>query len=173
MERGKINNCVKKFGLVKKLSIKPQHKYKSVKTTIHLLRSERTPTWLGRSNINMCIDGKKRFPGDTSLSDIRATIEESLKKEGLDGTWTIPQKRKIFNNIISLQNEPLQLIPADVNKNKIVVSKESDTIEKDQEERVQIGETEVNNTDKVSWTKKNHCTTKILKIMWNRKKWWK
>ncbi|EXX57608.1 hypothetical protein RirG_205690 [Rhizophagus irregularis DAOM 197198w] len=102
-----------------------------------------------------------------------ATIEESLKKEGLDGTWTIPQKRKIFNNIISLQNEPLQLIPADVNKNKIVVSKESDTIEKDQEERVQIGETEVNNTDKVSWTKKNHCTTKILKIMWNRKKWWK
>ncbi|PKC58193.1 hypothetical protein RhiirA1_400829 [Rhizophagus irregularis] len=77
-----------------------------------------------------------------------ATIEESLKKEGLDGTWTIPQKRKIFSNIISLQNEPLQLIPADVNKNKIVISKESDTIEKDQEKHIRIGETEVNNTDK-------------------------
>ncbi|PKY62734.1 hypothetical protein RhiirA4_489768 [Rhizophagus irregularis] len=151
-----------------------------------------------RSNINMCIDGKKWFSGDTSLSNIHklysyvkktwkryfyvyfkddvvlgATIEESLKKEGLDGTWTIPQKRKIFNNIISLQNEPLQLISADVNKNKIIVSKESDTIEKDQEERVKIGETEVNNTDKVSWTKKNRCTTKILKIMQNRRKWWK
>ncbi|CAB4431831.1 unnamed protein product [Rhizophagus irregularis] len=175
MERGKINNRVKKFGLVKKLSIKPQHKYKSVKTMIHLLRSERTPTWLGRSNINMCIDGKKRFPGDTSLSDIRKMYSyvQLLKKVCLDGTWTIPQKRKFFNNIISLQNEPLQLIPADVNKNKIVVSKESDTIEKDQEERVKIGETEVNNTDKISWTKKNCRTTKILKIMRIRRKWWK
>lgn len=103
MERGKINNCVKKFGLVKKLSIKPQHKYKSVKTTIHLLRSERTPTWLGRSNINMCIDGKKRFPGDTSLSDIRK-MYSYVKYKRLRMNIKNHQTRRSWTNTLNMDS---------------------------------------------------------------------
>lgn len=103
MERGKINNRVKKFGLVKKISIKLQHKYKSVKTTIHLLRGERTPTWLGRSNTNMYIDGNKRFPGDTSLSDIRK-MYSYVKYKRLRMNIKNHQTRRSWTNTLNMDS---------------------------------------------------------------------
>uniref|UniRef100_U9U8Q0 RRM domain-containing protein n=1 Tax=Rhizophagus irregularis (strain DAOM 181602 / DAOM 197198 / MUCL 43194) TaxID=747089 RepID=U9U8Q0_RHIID len=80
-----IIKIFKNLGLVKKISIKNQFKYKSVKLTIHLKLDQEKAEWRNRYSINMKMEDKvywfQWFPASMKLSEIRDRFKFVAYKE--------------------------------------------------------------------------------------------